>query len=158
MPELLCDPREWHDAPIVHGVDHIQARIPQRHEMFLLHGIVHHDPTIRLALGVHQSRPTDFWVRGHIPGRPLMPGVVMVEMAAQLSAWLCSFDLPLEKGQFFGFGGLDHVRFRGPVQPGDRMLLAARMLRLRSNLGSFRTQAFVHDELVFEGDVIGLVV
>ena len=106
MPTLLCDPREWQDAPVVHGLEHIQARIPQRYEMGLLHGILHHDPAARLALGIHQSHTTDFWVRGHIPGRPLMPGVVMVEVAAQLCGWLASFDLHQEKGKIFGFGGI----------------------------------------------------
>jgi 3-hydroxyacyl-[acyl-carrier-protein] dehydratase len=158
MPELLCDPREWQDAQLLHGLDHIHARIPQRYEMGLLHGILHHDPAARLAVGVHLSKPTDFWVRGHIPGRPLMPGVVMVEVAAQLCAWLASFDLPQERGKIFGFGGIDHVRFRGQVLPGDRMLVAAQVLRLRKNLGSFRTQAFVHGELVYEGEIIGIVV
>lgn len=158
MPEPLCDPREWEDAPLLHGLDHIQARLPQRHELGLLHGIVHHDPVSRLALGVHQSRPTDFWVRGHIPGRPLMPGVVMVEVAAQLCAWLASFDLEQRKGKLFGFGGIDRVRFRGQVKPGDRMLVAAQVTRLRKNLGSFRTQSFVGGELVYEGEIIGIIV
>jgi 3-hydroxyacyl-[acyl-carrier-protein] dehydratase len=158
MPTLLCDPREWQDARILHGLEHIQARIPQRYEMGLLHGIVHHDPAARLALGLHQSHTTDFWVRGHIPGRPLMPGVVMVEVAAQLCAWLASFDLKQESGELFGFGGIDHVRFRGQVMPGDRMLVAAQVQRLRKNLGSFRTQAFVAGELVYEGEIIGIIV
>jgi 3-hydroxyacyl-[acyl-carrier-protein] dehydratase len=158
MPDLLCDPREWQDAQLLHGLEQIQARIPQRYEMGLLHGIVHHDQASKLALGVHFAKPTDFWVRGHIPGRPLMPGVVMVEVAAQLCTWLASFDLPQERDKLLGFGGIDHVRFRGQVVPGDRMLVAAQVLKLRRNLGTFRTQSFVRDELVYEGEIIGIIV
>jgi 3-hydroxyacyl-[acyl-carrier-protein] dehydratase len=157
MPELLCEPRQWVDAPLLHGLDHIQQRIPQRFEMALLHGIVHHDPEARLALGMHQARPTDFWVRGHVPGRPLMPGVVMVEMAAQLCAWVESFEHPPGPGEFFAFGGIEKVRFRGQVAPGDRLLLAAQILRWKRNVGQYRTQAFLRDELIYEGDITGLL-
>ena len=158
MPELLCEPRQWEDAPLLHGLDHIQQRIPQRFEMALLHGIVHHELKAKLAVAVHDSKATDFWVRGHVPGRPLMPGVVMVEIAAQLCAWLASFDLPAEPGRIFGFVGIDHVRFRGQVVPGDRLVVVSQIEKLRRNMGTFRTESFVRGELVYEGQIIGMVV
>ena len=157
MPELLCEPRQWENAPLLHGLDHIQARIPQRFEMALLHGIVHHDAPAKLALGVHDAKPTDFWVRGHVPGRPIMPGVVMVEMAAQLCAWVGSFAHPPKPGEFFGFGGISKVRFRGQVEPGDRLLVASQIVRWKRNVGQYRTQAFLRGELVYEGDITGLL-
>ena len=80
----LCNPQEWAERPLMHDRAAVLERIPQRHEMALLHGILHHDPEQQLAIGVHEASPTDFWVRGHIPGRPLMPGVVMIEISAQL--------------------------------------------------------------------------
>jgi 3-hydroxyacyl-[acyl-carrier-protein] dehydratase len=158
LPEPLCDPRAWQDAPLVQTLEQVQTRIPQRFEMALLHGVVHHDPARKLAVGVHQSRPTDFWVRGHIPGRPLMPGVVMVEMSAQLCAWLASFDLPPGNGQLFGFVGIDAVRFRGQVAPGEKVVVVSRMDKLRRGLGSFTTQSFARGELVYEGQILGMVV
>ena len=157
MPELLVEPRQWHDAPLLHGLDHIQARIPQRFEMALLQGIVHADQEQKFGIGVHQSRPTDFWVRGHLPGRPLMPGVLIVETAAQLCAWVMATCVEMPPGKFFAFAGIDGARFRGQVVPGDRLLLAARVNRVRRSLATYDTQAWVKDELVFEGQILGVL-
>ena len=69
--------------------------------------------------------PDEFWVRGHMPGFPLLPGVLMCEAAAQLGAYyLCAYR-PFD-GDFLGFGGMDNVRFRGKVSPGDRLVLIAK--------------------------------
>ena len=157
MTEPLCEPGRWRDAPLIHDQAHIQERNPQRHEMALLHGIVHHDLEGRLGIGVHHSRQDDFWVRGHIPGRPLMPAVVMVEIAAQLCSWLASHHLDAMGRGFFGFGGLEGCRFRGQVTPGDTLVIASRILKLRKRIAHFDTQAFVGDDKVYEGKVIGVV-
>lgn len=157
MSLALCDPKQWHDAPLVVDLEEVHERIPQRHELGLLHGIVHHDVEQRLAIGIHQSSETDFWVRGHIPGRPLMPGIVMVEAAAQISAWVSSHVIEQTEGQMFGFGGVDNVRFRGQVHPGQRLLLVSRIDRLRRSLARFSTQAFVGDDMVYEGEIIGVM-
>ncbi|HTE06288.1 MAG TPA: 3-hydroxyacyl-ACP dehydratase FabZ family protein [Planctomycetota bacterium] len=158
MTAALCDPLAYATAPLLHDLQAVQTRIPQRHEMGLLHGIVHFDSGQSFAVGVHHAKATDFWVAGHIPGRPLMPGVVMVEIAAQLCAWVASFAMPPDPGHFFGFAGIDGARFRGQVVPGDTLLVAARVERQRRTMATFATQAWVRDELVFEGKIIGVMI
>ena len=155
MKADLCDPQQWIEAPVLHDQAAILERIPQRYELALLHGILFHDVSRHKAIGFHDAKATDFWVRGHIPGRPLMPGVVMIEISAQLCSWLGTFADELS-GHFMGFAGIDHARFRGQVVPGDRLIVAAEIQRLRRNLATFAAQAWVGGELAFEGLITGV--
>ena len=158
MAERLCDPSQWIDAPVLRDQEAVHACIPQRHEMGLLNGILFEDFEDRLVVGFHQSSESDFWVRGHVPGRPLMPGVVMVEAAAQLCAYATSHLLEMEEGRIFGFGGLEATRFRGQVLPGDRLIIVSKVLKLRRRTARYATQAFVGDNLVYEGEILGVAI
>jgi 3-hydroxyacyl-[acyl-carrier-protein] dehydratase len=126
--------------------------------MGLLQGVLHFDAEKNLGIGIHRTSAQDFWVRGHIPGRPLMPGVVMVELAAQLCAFVAAHAIPPAPGQFFGFAGIDSARFRGQVVPGDAVLVAAQITRLRRTMATFLTQEWVRGELVYEGTIIGVMI
>src|SRR5262249_8150177 len=100
-------------------------------------------------------RADEFWVRGHMPGYPLMPGVLMCEAAAQL----CSYYITsrnLIQGDFMGFGGFENVRFRYPVRPGDRLLLIAKVTRMNRRQPIFSVQGFVGATMVFHGDILGM--
>jgi 3-hydroxyacyl-[acyl-carrier-protein] dehydratase len=100
-------------------------------------------------------RADEFWVRGHMPGYPLMPGVLMCEAAAQL----CSYFIltqSLMQGDFVGFGGLENVRFRFPVRPGDRLVLIGKGLKLHPRRALFNVQGFVGPTMVFHADIIGV--
>ncbi|HZM00815.1 MAG TPA: hotdog domain-containing protein [Planctomycetota bacterium] len=155
MSADLCDPQQWAEAALLYDQAAIQQRLPHRHELALLHGILHHDPARKMAVGFHDSRPTDFWVRGHIPGRPLMPGVVMIEIGAQLCSWLGTFDEETAGG-FMGFAGLDAARFRGKVVPGDRLLVAGQVVRVRRNVAVYEAQGWVGRDRVFEAQITGV--
>jgi len=98
---------------------------------------------------------SEFWVRGHIPGRPLMPGVVMCEAAAQAASFLITHCVEKPLG-FVGFGGMDAVRFRGTVVPGDRFVIVGEITDLRIRWATFRCQAFVGTKMVFEGIIYGV--
>jgi 3-hydroxyacyl-[acyl-carrier-protein] dehydratase len=128
---------------------------PQRHEMEQLTAIVHIDPAQHVVAGYKDVRPDEFWVRGHMPDYPLLPGVLMCEAAAQL----CSYYIAsqgLLQGDFLGFGGLENVRFRSPVRVGDRLVLVGKILRLHRRQTICNVQGFVGGTMVFHADVIGV--
>ena len=128
---------------------------PQRFEMEQLDAIILLDPAQQLVAGYKDVRSDEFWVPGHMPAYPLLPGVLMCEAAAQL----CSYYIMtqgLSPGEFIGFGGLENVRFRSPVRPGDRLVLIAKCVRMNRRQTLFNVQGFVGDVMVFHADVLGV--
>jgi 3-hydroxyacyl-[acyl-carrier-protein] dehydratase len=128
---------------------------PQRFEVEQLTAIVHLDPSQHLIIGYKDVGLDEFWIRGHMPGYPLMPGVIMCEAAAQL----CSYYIVTQKllqCDFVGFGGLDDVRFRAPVRPGDRLVLIAKGKKLDRRQVICNVQGFVGKTMVFHADVVGV--
>ncbi|BBO17594.1 beta-hydroxyacyl-acyl carrier protein (ACP) dehydratase [Candidatus Brocadia pituitae] len=143
------------DKPEV-DMETIRTVIPHRHEMEQLSGIIKFDPEHKIIIGYKDVSDKEFWIRGHIPGRPLMPGVLMLEAAAQLCTYY--YKKTTQDDRFLGFGGVDKVKFRGKVVPGDKLVLIAKNKELRSRRAIFDTQGVVDGKLVFEGVVIGMVV
>jgi 3-hydroxyacyl-[acyl-carrier-protein] dehydratase len=128
---------------------------PQRFEMEQLDAIVLLDPEQQLIAGYKDARADEFWVRGHMPDYPLMPGVLMLEAAAQLCSYY-STTQGLSPGDFIGFGGLESVRFRSVVRPGDRLVLIAKGIKLHPRKTVFNVQGFVGATMVFHADVVGV--
>ena len=96
---------------------------------------------------------------GHFPGRPVMPGVLIIEAMAQ-AAGLLSFkspDLNLTKGSIFYFAGIDHARFKRPVVPGDQLTLEAEILRIVRGVGKFGCRASVDGKLAAEGEILAVL-
>jgi 3-hydroxyacyl-[acyl-carrier-protein] dehydratase len=156
MPrELHFDPARLDLGKIVADQEAIRLINPQRFEMQQLDAIVYIDPEQHIIAGYKDVRADEFWVRGHMPGYPLLPGVLMCEAAAQI----CSYYIittGIEHGDFVGFGGLENVRFRSPVRPGDRLVLVGKVLRLHRRQTLFNVQGFVGSTMVFHADVIGV--
>jgi 3-hydroxyacyl-[acyl-carrier-protein] dehydratase len=107
-----------------------------------------------VCVGYKDLSTDEFWVRGHMPGLPLMPGVIMCEAAAQLASYF-SHRYKLMEG-IVGFGGLQDVRFRGVVRPGDRFVIVSRLLKLRRAIMTCEFQCFVNQNLVCEGILKGV--
>ena len=113
------------------------------------------DSANKIIIGFKDVRFDEFWVRGHMPGYPLLPGVLMCEASAQLCSYytMTQHEIP---GDFLGFGGLENVRFRSPVRPGERLILVAKETRFNRRQMVFNVQGFVQDRMVFHGDIIGM--
>jgi len=127
---------------------------PHRYEFELLDGIFSIDLETGTMVGYRDCKPDEFWVKAHIPGRPIFPGVLMIETAAQLVSY-CAMRRNPGKG-FLGFGGVDGVKFRGSVKPGDRIIMVGKMLEDRPRRCVGQTQAFVKDQMVYEGTITGM--
>ncbi len=128
----------------------------QRYEMEQLTAIVYENPEFHRCIGYKQTSDQDFWVRGHMPGMPLMPGVVMCEAAAQLASYYTQ-KYDLLGSDMVGFGGLEEVRFRDPVFPGDRLYLATELVKVRrGRMIVCQFQGFVGDRIVVDGVIKGI--
>lgn len=155
-PQPLVDLSTIDFNRIVVDKEGIRKANPQRYEMEQLDGILLIDDERHLMVGYKEVRADEFWVRGHIPGRPLLPGVLMIEAAAQLASFYTHHVLKFEG--FFGFGGVDEVKFRGVVTPPAKLILAGTALDLRPRRSICYIQGFVDDRMVFEGKVTGMPV
>jgi 3-hydroxyacyl-[acyl-carrier-protein] dehydratase len=140
----------------VADIEVIRQYNPQRHEMEQLTGVVYEDPEKHICVGYKDISDDEFWVRGHMPNMPLMPGVIMLEAAAQL----CSYYVQkhdLLGSPMIGFGGLEDVRFRDPVLCGSRLLLMCEMIKCRrGRMLISRFQGVVGDSIAVEGIIKGI--
>lgn len=153
--DLILDPSQYDVNTVVADIEEIRRYNPQRHEMEQLTAICHEDRQRNICVGYKDLGPDEFWVRGHMPGVPIMPGVVMCEAAAQLASY-CARKFKLMDAEMIGFGGLKDVRFRGIVRPGERFVIAVNLLRARRAMLIAQFQCFVRGEMVCDGIVLGI--
>ena len=153
-PSLLLDINKIDLDNIIYNVRQIEEINPHRYEMRLLDGIIHLDVDAGTAVGFKEVTENEFWVRGHIPSRPLMPGVLMIEAAAQLASFAAQKTIAIER--FIGFGGINDVKFRGQVIPPCRLYILGKFLERRPRRFKMATQGLVEDQLVFHATVIGM--
>jgi 3-hydroxyacyl-[acyl-carrier-protein] dehydratase len=153
-PKPLVDFDKIDLDQVVETKEGIREYNPQRYEFEQLDGIIHYDPDEQCVVGYKDVTEDEFWVRGHIPERPLMPGVLMCEAAAQLCSYY--FKRTIEIDRFVGFGGLDEVKFRSPVGPGCRLILVAKVKKIGRRRCVLDCQGFVEDRMVFQGVVTGV--
>jgi 3-hydroxyacyl-[acyl-carrier-protein] dehydratase len=153
-PPLIFDIANLDLSRIHFDQEVVREYNPQRGHMEMLNGIVHVDIENHKVIGFKDVREDEFWVAGHIPGRPLLPGVLMIESAAQLA----SFYARKFKGwtQFIGFGGVEECKFRQQVVPPARMYILGRQIWARHNRIYSEMQGVVDGNLVFETKILGV--
>ena len=156
MPKkpLILDFSEYDLNHVVGNIDEIRRYNPQRFEMEQLTAIVFEDSARLICVGYKDLQPDEFWARGHMPGLPLMPGVIMCEAAAQLSSYFAVKNKLMDG--MMGFGGMEDIRFRGVVRPGDRFVIVTRLLKARRTIITCEFQSFVDQNLVCEGLIKGI--
>jgi 3-hydroxyacyl-[acyl-carrier-protein] dehydratase len=137
--------------------EEIRTVNPQQFEMQQLDGILWCDKENACILGYKDVTDKEFWVRGHIPGRPLMPGVMQIEAGAQLLSFFVK-KVYQERG-FVGFGGIERAKFRATVEPGCRLYLLGHITEARRGRKyACDIQGVVSGTLVFEATIFGLKV
>jgi 3-hydroxyacyl-[acyl-carrier-protein] dehydratase len=127
---------------------------PHRGEMRQLHHVIWFSEGLSQAVGVKYVRDDEFWVAGHIPGKPLFPGVLMIETGAQLCSVL--YKLKTKEDRFVAFMRCDDVTFRGQVVPGDTLHLLSTEVDFRPRRFVAACQGLVGDTIVFEAKITGI--
>lgn len=127
----------------------IQKIIPHRYPFLLVDKIVELEPG-KKAVGIKNVTINEPFFQGHFPGNPIMPGVLIVEAMAQVGAasMLC---LEENKGKLGVFAGIDELRFKRQVIPGDVLRMEVEMITVRRNIGKAQTVTYVGDEVVCKG-------
>lgn len=138
------------------GIEDIRAVNPHRYEFEMLTGVVHIDPACHVIVGFKDMAEDDFWVRGHMPGYPLFPGVLMCEAAAQLCGYYYVSQKIGDPGVLLGLGGIDETRFVRTVRPGERFVMVGTGVKIHRRMTKFRVVGSVDGEKVFETLVTGV--
>lgn len=155
--QLLMDLEQFERSPLLYDRDQIYARLPQQHEFTVLDGVVHLEHHTGEAIAYMDIRDDQWWCKGHIPGRPILPGILMLEAAAQLAAFMERYACQDFEG-FIAYGGIDDCKFRQTVLPPARLWLLCRRFEARSRRIICCVQGVVDGALAFEAKVTGLVI
>ncbi|MFW5782805.1 MAG: bifunctional UDP-3-O-[3-hydroxymyristoyl] N-acetylglucosamine deacetylase/3-hydroxyacyl-ACP dehydratase [Candidatus Muiribacteriaceae bacterium] len=137
-------------------VDQIKDIIPHRYPFLLVDKIVEMDGWQK-AVGIKNITVNEEFFQGHFPVRPVMPGVLIVEALAQVAGVLL-LSKPEYRGHLPYFVGIDKVRIRRPVRPGDILSLEVTVLKLKGKMGKVRGVAQVDGELAASGELMFSIV
>lgn len=138
-------------------LEEIQQLLPHRYPFALVDRIIDYTPG-ESAVGIKNVTFNEPHFQGHFPGRPLMPGVLIVEAMAQVGGVVLS-QLPGVDGRLCVFAGIDKVKFRRPVVPGDQLIITTELLALKGGrFGKMKSRAEVEGQLACEGTLMFSVV
>lgn len=154
-PPLIIDLEQVDLGRVELTREQIYELLPQRYEFMLLDGVCMVDAETSSLVAFVDIKSDAWWTQGHVPGRPLLPGVLMLEMAAQASA-VAGRILAGHEG-FLGFGGVEKCKFREAVVPPTRLHLLSVCEEFRRRRIVSSTQGVVGDRLIFEARITGML-
>jgi len=133
-------------------INQIQATLQHRYPFLLVDRILELEPGVR-AVGVKNVTVNEDFFNGHFPGNPVMPGVLTVEAMAQVGGilLLCTTG---NEGKLAFFAGIDKMRFRRPIVPGDQLVTEVRLLKVRGDIGRVSVVGRVDGQVVAEGEYL----
>ncbi|MDJ0507718.1 MAG: 3-hydroxyacyl-ACP dehydratase FabZ [Crocosphaera sp.] len=144
---------ENQDIQTTFTVQEIRELLPHRYPFALVDRIIDYVPGQK-AVGIKNVTINEPFFPGHIPSLPLMPGVLIVESMAQVGGVVLTL-LPGMKGVFFAFAGIDKVRFRRPVVPGDQLIMTVELLTLKRNrIAKMQGKGTVDGEVAVQGEML----
>lgn len=133
-------------------ISEILSLLPHNYPFLLVDRIIEFEPEKRIV-GIKNVTFNEPFFPGHFPGRPIMPGVLIIEALAQTGGILAFKSFPQKRGSVL-FLGIDEARFRKPVLPGDQMRLSVEVLKRRREIWIFEGKAYVGDEIVAEAKIM----
>jgi len=142
---------------IVLDILDIQKVLPHRYPFLLVDRIVDLVPMERVV-GIKNVTMNEPFFQGHFPGNPIMPGVLILEAMAQTGGFLLLNTENDPSGKLIYFTGINKVKFRKPVVPGDQLRFEIEFLKLKRNICKMKGLAFVEDKMVCEAELTAAVV
>jgi 3-hydroxyacyl-[acyl-carrier-protein] dehydratase len=130
----------------------VKAILPHRDPFLLVDRVLEFEPGVS-AVGELDVRDDMFWVPGHFPEYAVMPGVLIVEAMAQVGA-VALLSLPDNVGKIAFFGGIDKVRFKRQVVPGDTLTMHVEITKSRGQIGFGTAKAYVGEQLACAGELM----